>query len=306
MPSSRIKVKVDTLDDKVIYFRMGRSALYGALGLLDELKLLETMMPISFINNALKTNLVSIGVPSQTKPQDALAIATTYEKMINKTLKVDTKGQTNDEIIKTISRRVGQVKVIPDFGDKGSLEAQEVTNDTNNEELTDKINDLRKMILTTIGIPAGIMDEESLKSDVIKDHIRYSKRLKSVHRSITEGIKHIFIVHLHNLGYNSTIKDDIEVKFLNVLDTDDLEKLEYLDVLISMMDNFKSYVSDYEDDDHVEVNYKDYFKFMNQYLNSVTGFQLFNEPGTGTSEGVSEGTPREIALESKKGKQNEI
>lgn len=286
MPASRIKVQVDALDDKIMHFRMGRPIIYGALGLLDELKLLETMMPISFINSALKTRLVSIGVPSQTKPQDAMAIAKTYETMINKTLKIDSSGKTNEEIIKTISSRVGQVKVIPDFGDKGQLEAQDIDTDSNNDELTDKINDLRKMTLTTIGIPAGIMDEEALKADVIKDHIRYSKKLKSVHKALTEGIKHIFVVHLHNSGYNTVIKDDIDIKFLNVLDTDDLEKLEYLDVLVSMMDNFKSYVSDFEDNENIDINYEQYYEFMNEYLGSVTGFQLFTPKETGDENEV--------------------
>jgi len=275
LPSSRIKVKVDALDDKVLYFRSGRSIIYGSLGLLEELKLLETMMPISFINNALKTRLVSVGVPGQTKPQDALEIAKTYENMINKSLKISADGKSNDEIIKTISERVGQVKVIPDFGDKGQIEAQDLETDTISDEISDKINDLRKMILTTIGIPSGIMDEESIKADVIKDHIRYSKKLKSVHFALSDGIKHILLVHLHNCGYTDIIKDDINIKFLNVLDTDDLEKLEYLDVLVSMMDNFKSYIGDFEDSENIDINYPEYYNFMNNYLNSVTGFQLF-------------------------------
>jgi len=275
MPSSRIKIKMDGLNDKILYLRMGKSLLYPVYGLLKELKFLESIIPLGFINDALATKLVSVNVPSTTKPSEASKIASAFEKMINKSLTIKSSGQTDEEIIKTISSKVGEVKVIPNFGDKGDLNAEDFNSENNYDDMNDKIYDIRKMILSTIGLPSSIIDEEGIKSDVIKDHIRYSKKLKSIQFALKEGIQRLLIVHLTNNGFDNYIKDDIDVKFLNVLNTDDLEKLEYIDLTVSMLDNFKSFVQDFEDDDNIDVKYEDYTKFMNSQFQNITGFQLF-------------------------------
>ncbi len=145
--------------------------------------------------------------------------------------------------------------------------------------MNEKIYDLRKMILSTIGLPASIIDEEGMKSDVIKDHIRYTKKLKSIQFALKEGIQRLLIVHLTNNGFDNYIKEDIEVMFLNVLNTDDLEKLEFIDLTVSMLDNFKSFVEDFDDNEHIDVKYEDYTKFMNAQFENITGFQLFEWRG---------------------------
>jgi len=274
LPSSRIRVKVDGLNDKVLYLRMGKSVLYPIYGLIKELKFLENLVPLGFINDALATKLVSVSVPINTKPADAQKIAQTYEKMINKTLKVGTADKTDDEILKTIGARVGDVKVIPNFGDKGELQAEDFNSENNFADMNDKINDIRKMALTTIGVPASIIDEEGIKSDVIKDHIRYTKKLKSIQFALKEGLQRMIIVHLSNIGFRTYLKEDIDIVFLNILNTDDLERLEFIDLTVSMVDNFKSFVQDFEDHDEIEINMEEYVKFLNKQFSTMAGFDI--------------------------------
>ena len=279
LPSNRIKVTINTEDNKAIYFRMGKSIIYPALGLLKELKLLESIVPIKFINNALKTSLISVSVPSTTRPQDAIEITKTYEKMINNSLKIDVNNKNNsNQILKKLSEKVGQVKVIPNFGDKGTLEKQELTQTSDYNDVAQKILDLRKIILTTVGIPSSIIDDNnpSLKSDAIKEHIRYSRKLKSIQNSLKEGLKRLILIHLINNGFMNFIKDDIDIQFLNVLNTDDLEKLEYVDLMVSMMDNMKSFIEDINNDAFAKINYDEYIKFINNSLENIIGFNLLS------------------------------
>lgn len=275
LPTNRIKIKVDGINDKIMYLRMGKSLLYPIYGLLKELKFLEALVPIGFINDALSTKLLSVNVPSSTKPAEAQKIAQTFEKMINKSLRIKQGDRTEDSIIKHVSSKVGEVKVIPNFGDKGDLQTEDFNSENNYENMNEKITDIRKMILTTIGIPSSIMDEESIKSDVIKDHIRYTKKLKSIQFALKEGLQRMIIVHLTNNGFTNYLKEDVRVTFLNVLNTDDLEKLEYIDLTVSMIDNFKSFVEDFEDNDRVDVNYEEYVKFINKQFENIAGFNLF-------------------------------
>ena len=274
LPSSRIRVKVDGLNDKVLYLRMGKSILYPSYGLIKELKFLENLVPLGFINDALATKLVSVSVPATTKPADAQKIAQTYEKMINKTLRIGTADKSDEEILKTVGARVGEVKVVPSFGDKGELQSEDFNSENNYDEMHEKIVDIRKMALSTIGIPSSIIDEEGIKADIIKDHIRYTKKLKSIQFALKEGLQRLLIVQLTNLGFRNYIKENIEITFLNILNTDDLEKLEFLDLTVSMVDNFKSFVSDFEDHDEIDINMEEYVKFLNKQFNTMAGFDI--------------------------------
>ena len=276
LPSSRIRVKVDGLNDKVLYLRMGKSVLYPIFGLLKEMKFLEHLVPLGFINDALATKLVSVSVPATTKPAEAQKIAQTFEKMINKTLKVGTADKTDEEILRTVGARVGEVKVIPNFGDKGELQAEDFNSENNYDEMHEKIVDIRKMALSTIGVPSSIIDEEGMKSDVIKDHIRYTKKLKSVQFALKEGLQRMLIVHMTNLGFRNYLKENIDVVFLNILNTDDLEKLEFLDLTVSMVDNFKSFVTDFEDHDEININMEEYVKFLNKQFSTMAGFDILS------------------------------
>lgn len=275
LPSSRIRVKIDGIDDKISYLRMGKSLLFPVYGLIKELKFLEDIIPINFINKASATKLVSVTVPSTTKPTEAQKIAKTFEGMINNTLVSGVSGKSDEDILKDLSTKLGQVKVIPNFGDKGELNAEDFNSEDKFEDIHEKVIDLRKMILTTIGVPSSIIDEEGMKSDVIKDHVRYTKKLKSIQYALKEGLQRIFIIHLVNNGFDNYIKEDIKVQFLNVLNTDDLEKLEFLDLTVSMLDNFKSFMEDFEDNEKINVNMPEYVKFMNGQFEVMTGFQLF-------------------------------
>lgn len=275
LPGNRIKIKVQGEDDKVLHLRMGKSVIYPVYGLLKELRFLEEIIPQQFINNLTKTKLISVSMPPKTRPTEAIEIARAYQELINSTLTKSDVYNDEKKILDELKRKVGEVKVIPNFGDKGQLEEIEFSSDNNFEDVFEKIADIRRNILITIGIPPGIIDEEGMKADVIKDHIRYTKKLKAVQSALKEGLQQLFLIHLHNSGFSSYTADDIEISFLNVLNTDDLEKLEFLDLLISMMDNFKNFVEDLDENEKIDVNYEDYVKFLNQSFEHITGFTLF-------------------------------
>ena len=275
LPGNRIKIKIDGEDDKVLHLRMGRSLIYPVFGLLKELRFLEEIIPQQFINNLTKTKLIGVSMPSKTRPTEAIEISKVYQELINSTLTNSNIKDDERKILDELKRKVGEVKVIPNFGDKGQLEEIEFNSENQFEDIFEKIDDIRKNILITIGIPPSIIDEEGSKGDLIKDHIRYTKKLKSLQNSLKEGLKQLFLIHLQNSGFSTFTNDDLEINFLNILNTDDLEKLEFLDLQISMMDNFKSFIEDMADNEKVEVNWQDYIKFMNDSFENITGFNIF-------------------------------
>jgi len=276
LPGNRIKIKFETAENKVLHLRMGKSLVYPVIGLLKELTFFEEIVPQKFIDGLTKTKLLGVAVPPKTKPSEAIEISRAFQKLINSTLKRSgSLKQTDTQVLDDIKSKVGEVKVIPTFGDKGSLESIDFDTDDNFEDMFEKIADIRKNILMTIGIPTSILDEEGSKGDMIKDHIRYTKKLKSIQGAIQDGLQTMMLIHLRNNGFNNYVKSDIEINFLNILNTDDLERLEYIDIMISMMDNFKSFVDDFEDNEHMELNYEDIMKFYNTNFENLTGFTIF-------------------------------
>jgi hypothetical protein len=274
LPGNRIKMKLDTLDDKIMHLRMGRSVIYPVLGLLKELKFLEEVVPEHFISKIQKTKLLGVAVPPKTKPSDAIEITKVFQRLVDNTLKRK-QMNSSDALLNDIKGKTGDVKIIPMFGDKGSLESIDLGNDDAFDDLAEKILDIRKNIFLTIGLPTSILDEDGSKGEIIKDHIRYTKKLKAIQTAVQEGLKQLFYIHLVNNGFSNYLKEDIEITFLNILNTDDLERLEYIDLMISMLDNFKSFVEDVDGGDYASVNKKELVKFYNVNFESLTGFSLF-------------------------------
>jgi len=275
LPGNRLKMKFEGLDNKVLHLRMGKSVVYPVLGLIKELKFLEEIIPQQFINNLVKTKLLGVSVPNKTKPSDAMEIASVFQRMINKTLTKTNVKDDEEEILRELRSKVGDIKVMPMFGDKGSIETIDFGENDNFDDVFEKIMDIRKNIFLTIGIPTSILDEDGSKGEMIKDHIRYTKKLKSIQYAIQDGLQTMFYIHLVNNGFTNYLKEDIDINFLNILNTDDLERLEYIDIMISMMDNFKSFVEDFEDSEYAEVNWPDIVKFYNSNFENLTGFSLF-------------------------------
>ena len=275
LPGNRIRVKMQTQDDKVTYIRMGKSVLYPVYGLLQELMFFENIVPIKFIQNAMRTKLVSVSVPANTKPQEAQKIAKTFEKLINNTLTLKTPNNPTEEIIRKLQEKAGEVKVIPNWGDKGQLEAQDFTSEDDFDQLFEKIQDIRKLILSTIGIPTSIIEDENIKADIIRQNVRYSKKLKSIQDALAEGLKTLFIIHLHNKGFTNILKENIQISFLNILNLDDLEKLEYVDLMVSMLQNFNDYLMQLNEE-KVDIDYENYVDFINTTFHHILGYNIIS------------------------------
>ena len=282
LPGNRIKLKMDNEiiindDEKITHIKMGKSVLYPIYGILNELQFFEQMIPIRFMHDSMKTLLVSVQVPSTTKPAEASQIAKAFENMINNTLTFKA-AKTPEDFLKELQSKSGNVKVIPNWGEKGEIDAKDLASEINYDNLFEKINDLRKYCLNTIGLPSNIIDEENLKSDVIKENIRYTKKLKTIQSAIAEGLKTLFYIHLVNLGFTNIYKDDIKINYLNTLNIDDIEKLEYIDLMVSMFDNFNSFVDNISsnlEDKGIEVDTEEYINFINKSFKNITGFNIF-------------------------------
>lgn len=221
------------------YVRVGRPLFYGVLSKIKELQLLEALVPGLKLNAITQGSIATIDVPPSTDPKQAFEIAREYENLFNKKIALNQEsGQLTATDILTVA---GRTKVIPTFGNKGGLQNTDLRNNSDVSDITNSIRDIRDVICTSVGFPAELLFGGSSKSEMLKKYARYFRKVKNIQQSISTGLVQLALAHLNNLDEfkGSTIQPrDIQVQFLNELvNIDELEKLEYQDTLLSMLKN---------------------------------------------------------------------
>jgi len=256
--------RVKDKDDIPRFVRVGRSLIYSIIPKIKELQLLEALVPASKLNKMTQGSVVGVAVPSNTPPDQAFKVAKRIEDLLNKRVGVNT--TTKSLAIEDAIAAAGKLKVVPVFGDKGQLQKFDYKMDEP-DDLLNSIEDLRKVICTTVGIPYEILfGGEGPKGELLKRYARYLRRLKSIQRAICNGIKQIVFIHLVNKGISFT-PSDIEVSFRNKLvEIDNLDSLEFMDASVGMLSNVKDFIFDLASEGSPLRDYVDFDRFV-EFLN---------------------------------------
>lgn len=230
---------VEEMKNLPSYVRVGRPVLYGVLSKIKELLLLEKLVPATKINQITTGSMVSVNLPATTAPEKAFGVARKIEQMLN--MKQGVNDNTGELAVADIFNTAGKIKVIPSFGDKGGLNQLDIKDNRSVDDINNTIRDIREVICTSIGVPPEILFGGSgNKSELLKKYARYLRKLKSIQTSIAVGLSQLVLIHLTNLeGAPSGItKTDIDISFKNeIINIDELDKLEYSDAILSMTKN---------------------------------------------------------------------
>lgn len=227
------------------YARVGRPIMYGVLSKIKELMVLEQLIPASKLNQLLTGSLIGLSVPTSMSPDEGFKAARRYEQILNRHRGID---RTTGEItIVDIISVAGKIRVLPQFGEKGQLSnINDVKENRTVDDLMGSIRDIREVVCTSIGFPPEILfgGEGGPKSEFLKRYSRYLRKLKAVQHSISNGVLQIALAHLANRGIEAKI-EDIQVIFRNELvNIDELEKLEFNDAIVSMVTNINRFVQE--------------------------------------------------------------
>lgn len=135
---------------------------------------------------------------------------------------------------------------------------------------------IKKTVFEGVGVPSAyILGGEGKES--LKTYVRYLKKQASIQRSLIVGIKHIATVNLRALGHKAT-PADINVEFANLISIENLDELEYLDILTSLLRNYWEFVRDMDDVDGPTpgiANWGEVMTFLYNKLQSFAGSEKF-------------------------------
>ena len=254
------------------YVRVGKSVLYSAIPKIRELELLENMIPAAKLSKLSAGTLVGLPMPAGTEIDKLIAAAKKVEGIINRKVAVDMDKQ--ELTIENIIAAAGRLKVVPLPGDKGRLEKLDYNSDEP-DDLLNSVEDVRRVITTSVGVPYEIIfdSDGQNKGEVLKRYARYLRKLKSIQKAVSSGVKQIIMIHLSNKGIKYT-KNDIDVNFRNKLvEIDNLDRLEFTDTTVNLLESQKRFIFELADKDEspfaAAIDLEKYLPILSEQLRTV-------------------------------------
>jgi len=267
----KLRIKIEEKQQSE-YVRIGRPLFWGTFELLNNLMLMTALIPASYVQKINNSSIIGVQVAEGTSPEQAFEIADQFQSLLNKSVTFD---KASGEIsISDVLNAAGKFKVIPQYGDKGSM--QKV--DPRFDEITDLsvLDDLRQSIMSAIGVPYNFLfgGSES-KGDTLKTFSRYVRKLHNIQAAVGYGLKQLAMTHLLNRGHKPSV-EDIDIKFTNALvHVEDLDKIEFIDTLVSTLGNVSETVAKISQEIGAEINMEELEKFYSRFLKPIGLDTLF-------------------------------
>lgn len=279
------------------FVRVGKSVISPILSKLRELELLETLVPATKLSKLSSGTVVGVQVPPGYEIEKAMEAAKKVEGILNKKIGVDpTRGELSIENIMTSA---GRLKVVPIFGDKGTLSKLDYQSNEP-DELLASINDIRKVILGSVGIPSELLFgiDSGSRGEMLKKYARYLRKLKSVQKSLADGLRQIVYIHLANKGIKF-VPSDVKVSFYNKLvEIDNLDKLEFMDTVVGMLGHLREFVQEISNEQTSPntakyINPKGFVQYLDSQFGVIGLTDLINKDADGNPTPIIDETPDE-------------
>lgn len=264
------------------YIRVGRPLLYGVQSKLKELQLLEALVPASKLHQLSTGSLVGVSVPNQTDPKEAFQISRRYESLLNSKTALDKRTGTLADV-GDILATAGRTKVVPVMGEKGNLQTLDVKESRVADDMLNSIRDIRATICSTIGVPPELLfgsDSPESKGEFLKRHARYLRKIKSVQSALSDGLKQLALAHLLSKGHDA-MPQDIRVVFRNeVVNIDELDKLEFADSVSRMTSELWMFMQELDTSDQFSgrVDWDAMSEWMRRHLALMGSSRSFLKP----------------------------
>lgn len=210
------------------YIRACKPIYYSAIKNLNRLQVLENVNTILDLYDILKPDIVTVSVPSTTTSVEAQTIVRDFERQLND-MSAFTDVTSLD--MTTLASLANRRKVLPTWLDgKGQISASDLNTATKGTDTREGITFLRNLIAMSVGIPPYYinMSETPIdKAQSIKLYSRYTKKLISLQKSISDGVVDAVYLHLTKKGFNIS-RDNLYCKFVTITCGDSLDDTDMM------------------------------------------------------------------------------
>jgi len=228
--------------------KIGRSIFpLETLEKIRSLYLMEKMLPIARILQMNRNTIVGVQLGQSMMTKNVIEACREYERYLNAS-----SSSSAPLDINAVVGQVGKFKVVPILGDKGQISEQAVGSTDHTATAMEDIKNIRDSILTSVGMLPGYVTGEQESMASLKAYVRYLRKIDSIQKCIIQGLKHLALVELVSRGFINVSYSDIKVVFANNISIANIERLEFLDILVSLVKNYTSFIDELSRDKSLE------------------------------------------------------
>lgn len=205
--------------------RVAKPLLLDVVELILQYDILEKLSSAIEINQATQPIFMGIGISPDQDMGEISRNLQEWSNVLNKNKNnVINSLETLD--VSQLLQYMQQIELVPYSQDEGTNTMRQIQVNYKDSNLTDKINNLRKIIAQAVGIPESYLatmtyqGAKDTKEDALHTNPRFSRMLTKIQQLIAKGIRDVIYKHL-KFQYSNTEgvctrkidKDNIEVLF---------------------------------------------------------------------------------------------
>lgn len=277
LDNNKIKVKIvlpEDIENIPETMRVGQSIIYPVLNSLRKLNVLETTSLAMELKRVLAPILVTVDMQPDADNQNVTEAIDRYENILNSmnSEALNSDNMSVGDILQTASR----FKVIPKFTDgKGGVE--QIQFNTDNADLNNRINDIKKGIALATGVPSFYLsygDQLVGKTEMLKVYSAYARKLVGIQTSFGAGMRNLVYKHLFHKGYYVN-ESNIKIKFKSVTNVDMMDDMEVLVNLVTTVRDFFNLIQEISSSDQfsLQVDNSKLLEFFNTFTSSFPKLQ---------------------------------
>lgn len=205
--------------------RCAKPLLMDVVELILQYDILEKLATAIELNQATQPIFMGIGVSPDQDMGEISRNLQEWSNVLNKN-KNNVINSLESLDIQQLLQYMQQIELVPFSQDEGSNMMRQIQVNYKDTNLTDKINNLRKIIAQAVGIPESYLatmtyqGAKDTKEDALHTNPRYSRMLFKIQQLIAKGIRDVIYRHLkfqfsndQGIATRSIDKDCIEVLF---------------------------------------------------------------------------------------------
>jgi hypothetical protein len=205
--------------------RVAKPILIDVVELILQYDILEKLATAIEINQATQPIFMGIGVSPDQDMGEISRNLQEWSNVLNKN-KNNVLNSLESLDVQQLLSYMQQIELVPYSQDEGTNMMRQIQVNYKDTNLTDKINNLRKIIAQAVGIPESYLatmtyqGAKDTKEDALHTNPRYSRMLFKIQQLIAKGIRDVIYKHLkfkysneQGICTRSIDKDCIEVLF---------------------------------------------------------------------------------------------
>ena len=220
------------------YIKVGQPLFHSVYPKIVELEAFEQAQYQKEFGDLRRRGLIGIQASSGLSLEQQREFCRFYEALLN-----ENRGPMNLNDVQGLEQIAAQMatlslaRVVPQQPDRGKMDVIDLKIAADN--VSEKINDRRKIALESLGIPFSAVFEaqEGGRQLNIRQYVQYMRRIKMIQNGIAWSLKRLLKTHLIMQGIPISQKE-IEVHFYRSVNVSELDSMQALDTNVQYLKNF--------------------------------------------------------------------